>query len=534
VTLNPSSSDEQRETAGGESNRGATGSAPANEGLSHEHQQVESPSQNRFPSNHQPGTGRTRGIGRGFVWGIGTGLAAGAVATFALLSDTSQFSQNRGDSRLAPTMSATAVASEDQTSSAVAVTTATAKAMQVSRTLEATGTLEAREMVPVYPKATGLQIEQILVDEGDRVQAGEVMVRLDNDVLRSRLKKARADLARQRAALQELRSGTRQEEIAQAKADVERYEAQLESAKSSLELANARVERNRQLADEGAIARDRLDEILTSASNRRAELAQAKAQLSRARERLEQLRNGPRVEAIAQAEASVQSAQATVNQLEVELEQTIVRAPASGLVAERLAQVGDVTSNTKKLFSLIENGLLELQVKVPETQLPQVQVGKTAEITSEAFEQLQLQGTIHEIAPLVDAESRQATVKIHIPTRGESRIGPTKQLRPGMFLHAKMATVTAQRVAIPGKAVLPQSDGNNTVFKLQPDNTVKAVSVEVGEILSPTTELTASGPPGSSNGTRVEILSGLQPGDRIVVEGAPYLADGDRVKPITK
>jgi multidrug efflux pump subunit AcrA (membrane-fusion protein) len=491
------------------------------------------PSQSTVSNNNGSDAKRSRGIGRGFVWGIGTGIAAGAIATFALLSDTSQSPQKQN-------VQASAVASENQTSSAVAVTTAVAQTKQVSRTLEATGTLKAREMLPVYPKATGLQIEQVLVDEGDTVNAGDVMVRLDNAVLRSRLEKARADLAQARAALEELQAGTRQEEIAQAKADVERYEAQLESAQSSLELANARVERNRQLANEGAIARDRLDEILTTASNRRAELAQAKAQLSRARERLEQLRNGPRREQIAQAQARVQSAKANVNQLEVELEQTIVRAPATGVVAERMAQVGDVTSSSNKLFSLIQDGLLELQVKVPETQLPQVEVGKTATITSDARESLQLQGRIHEIAPLVDAESRQATVKIHVPSR--------QGLRPGMFLRAEMATTTNSSVVVPAKAVLPQSDGKNMVFKLQPDNTVKAVSVEVGEILSSSTQLAESGASGKANGsslqqassttqleagdTRVEILSGLQPGDRVVVEGAPYLANGDRVKPM--
>ncbi len=486
-----------------------------------------------------------RRIGWGFVWGIGTGIAAGAIATFALLSDNSQSSRDAEAN-----VQASAVASQNQTSSAVAVTTALAQTTKVSQTLEATGTVQAREMLPIYPKATGLQIQQVLVDEGDRVQAGDVMVRLDNAVLRSRLEKARADLAQARSELEELQAGTRPEEIAQATADVRRYEAQVESAKSSLELAKARVERNRKLANEGAIASDRLDEILTTASNRRAELAQAQAQLSRARERLEQLRNGPRREQIAQAQARVQSARATVNQLETELEQTIVRAPAAGVVAERMAKVGDVTGSNKQLFSLMENGLLELQVKVPETQLSQVEVGQTATITSDARKDLQLQGRIHEIAPLIDNESRQATVKIHLPSRPGLAASDVKPLRPGMFLRAEMATTTTSSVVVPAKAVLPQSDGKNMVFKLQPDNTVQAVSVEVGELLSGSAASTQLSTSHQANGSsvrktsnapqlaagepRVEIQSGLQPGDRVVVEGAPYLADGDRVNPITK
>jgi HlyD family secretion protein len=212
---------------------------------------------------------------------------------------------------------------------------------------------------------------------------------------------------------------------------------------------------------------------------------------------------------IASAEADVQSKQAQIQQLQTQIEQTLVRAPNSGVIAEQVARVGNVTGSDK-LFSLIRNGVLELQAKVPETELPQIKIGAIAQITSDADGRIHLQGRVREIAPLVDAQSRQATVKIDLPA--------SDLLRSGMFLKAAIAIQSSQSLTVPAATVLPQSDGQSIVYVLKGD-TVHAQPIEVGIRQNST----------DPNQAKISIQSGLNPGDRVVMAGAGYVKDGDRV-----
>jgi RND family efflux transporter MFP subunit len=140
-----------------------------------------------------------------------------------------------------------------------------------------------------------------------------------------------------------------------------------------------------------------------------------------------------------------------------------------------------------------------------------VQIGATAKITSDSDRRVSLQGRVREIAPLVNAQSRQATVTIDLPN--------TNLLRPGVFARAAITTNTVPGIAIPAKAVVPQPDGTSTVFVLTNEGKVQGRPVEVGEIL---------------NDGRVEIKNNLKAGDRVIVAGAGYLKDGDRVQVIKK
>jgi HlyD family secretion protein len=175
--------------------------------------------------------------------------------------------------------------------------------------------------------------------------------------------------------------------------------------------------------------------------------------------------------------------------------------------------VGDVTSSSGVLFEVMRDGALELQIEVPETQLPQVKPGTSVWIKSDADSQINLRGTVREIAPTIDAKTRKAIVKVDLPE--------SDSLRPGMFLKAIVTTDTSQGTTVPAKAVLPQADGRKVVYKLGENNTVIAQTVEVGQIIGKSTEDLAN--------ARVEVLAGLQVGETVVVDGAGYLKDGDRV-----
>ncbi|MGK7873349.1 MAG: efflux RND transporter periplasmic adaptor subunit [Xenococcaceae cyanobacterium] len=437
--------------------------------------------------------------GRGLLIGMGIGIVL-TLGGERLLS-----SQQTNDST---TAAPPAIASQ---ASAQSVTVAEVETSQINRTLKATGTVAAFELIPVLSQAKELQIKQVLVDEGAFVKAGQVLARLDDSVLRAQLAQAMASVAQAEARLAELRAGTRSEEIARARENVRSAEAEVVQAESDLDLARKRVQRNQNLEAEGAITRDSLDEVLNEERSKQSSLQQAQASLREAQQQLAQLQAGPRREVIAQAEAQLAEDKAQVQLVTAQLKDTRVVAPVSGKVAERDARVGDITSSSETLFTIIENGRLELRVKVLETQLPQIRPGQRVEITSGADSSLMLSGTLREIEPIVDEESRQAIVKVDLPAQ--------KSLKPGMFLRASITTSAATSLTVPMGAVLPQSDGSAIAYVLQEDNTVKAQPVEMGEILTR---------------ERVEIKSGLSRGDRVVVKGAAYLKEGDRVEVISQ
>lgn len=388
----------------------------------------------------------------------------------------------------------------------VSITATTAEAALVARRLEATGSASARELLPIAAQATGLQIRAILVDEGELVERGQVLARLDDTRLQAERARAQAEVAEATARLDELRAGARAEEIARAEEAVNSAAAAVRQAESNLTLARGRVESNRFLASEGAIAADRLNELVDALKSEESELQQAQADLREDEQTLQELRAGTRPEAIRQAEAQLARARAEARVVEAQLQDTRILAPTAGRILERQARVGDVVSSGDTLFSLVEDDLLELRLRLPETQLAQIQPGQTVTATTSNLPE-PLEGTVREIQPAIDETSRQAIVKVDLP--------PSDRLRPGMFLQAQVIVSRFSSVALPSQAVLPQPDGSGLVYRLQADDTVTPQRVELGELLS---------------GDRIEILAGLAPGDRVAVEGAAYLKPGDRVE----
>ncbi|MBE9043286.1 efflux RND transporter periplasmic adaptor subunit [Pleurocapsales cyanobacterium LEGE 10410] len=386
------------------------------------------------------------------------------------------------------------------------VTVAEVTTTDINSILDASGTVAAYERIPVMSQAGGLQITEVLADRGDFVNRGQVLARLNNRVLTAEKIQAEGEVAQTKARLDELRAGSRAEEIAQAEAKVANAESAIVQAESNLDLAQERVERNRTLQAEGAISRDSLDEFLNQEQVAKSSLAGAKANLNEAQQALAQSRAGSRPQTIAQAAAELAQARGKLQAIEAQLADTIIVAPASGLIASREASIGQITSNSEMLFSIIQDGRLELRLQVPETLIGKIEPGQQVQIASNSNRDLKLAGKVREIDPLIDDASRQATVKVDLP-QGTN-------LKPGMFLKAAINTDTNQGQAVPIEALLPQSDNLAIAFILQDDNTVKAQTVEMGQILD--TE-------------RVEVISGLEPGDRIILQGAAYLKDGDRV-----
>ncbi|KAF3890594.1 MULTISPECIES: efflux RND transporter periplasmic adaptor subunit [Nostocales] len=453
--------------------------------------------------------------------GLGVALSFGGMRLFSNLSVNQQPVATKSVA-IAPNMT---------------VTVALVETTRVARTLYATGSVAARDLTPVLPQANGLQIKQILVKEGEKVKVGQVMAILDDSLLKDQIRQAQAeveakqaDVASKQADLISKQAAVSSSEavVASNQAIVQQKLADLAQAKAKLREAQLNFDRNQKLSNEGAISLQQFDTATTNLATAReaVRLAEANIKSAQANVKNAQANIGGALAGVNIARANINSAQANVRssaakigQLKTQLGQTVVRAPVSGVVAEKLARVGDVTGvppqtqvgtvvgGTQKLFSIIQDGELELLARVPEIQLPQVRIDAPVQVTSALDSRVKLEGKVREIEPVVNQQRREATVKINLPA--------TTSLKPGMFARAAITSTTTTGIGVPQKAVLPQSDGSVIVFMLSGEDTVRAQKVELGEVLI---------------GGRVEVKKGLQRGDRIVVQGAGYLKDGDKVR----
>ncbi|MGP1375058.1 MAG: efflux RND transporter periplasmic adaptor subunit [Almyronema sp.] len=398
------------------------------------------------------------GGSRGLMLGLGLGLAIALLGNRLFLNRQPPATESAA---LAP------VASQS-------VAIETAQMTTVNRTLKTTGTVEATDLLQVAPQVSGLQIQQVLVREGDRVTAGQPLAILDDATLQAQIQQAEA-------------------QIAAAEAQVTQQQATLAQAQASQAEAQQNLQRYRSLAERGAISQEELQSRATQALTAAESIRVAEANID-------------------SAQANVRSQRAERQRLETQLEQTVVKAPSAGTIAEKTATVGDVSSTGTALFTLIRDDQLELSAEVPQTQLAQISLGAPVQITSDSDDRIQLTGSVRQIEPLIDPQSRTAQVKISLPS--------SPFLQSGMFLSAAIVTDSAPGLTVPAAAVLPQNDGQYQVFVVQAEGLAQAQTVQIGDRLPPT--------PGQA--ARIEILAGLERGDRVVTSGAGYLQSGDRVE----
>jgi HlyD family secretion protein len=233
-------------------------------------------------------------------------------------------------------------------------------------------------------------------------------------------------------------------------------------------------------------------------------IAAAKFASQQAAYRLSMAEKGGRREDVDIARANVAQVQAEVKRLEAQIEQTIIRAPDDGLIVKREAHIGDITTAGKPLFAMVRDNRLEMRAQVPDTDLAQIQPGQIVYISSSKNPGSKVSARVREISPQVDNASRLGTVRIDIPDDAG--------FLPGTFVHGELHLGNQIVLAIPSKAVVSRQ-GQSAVFVLN-GNKVTLQAVQTG----------------SRAEDLVEILSGVNQGDQIVVAGAGFLKDGDTVR----
>jgi HlyD family secretion protein len=371
--------------------------------------------------------------------------------------------------------------------------------------LSVSGYVVAHHKIAVGAKVMG-RVAWIGVEKGDKVQQGQVLVRLEDNDFRAQSNQARANLAAAQARLDQLRAGSRPQEKLKDRAGVLQAQATLTNAESE-------YERTAKLYREGVSSKADLDRALAQRDN-------ARALVEAARQSSAMTDIGPRAEEIRAGEAQVRQMKAALDYADTQLADTEIKAPVSGTVLQRIVERGEMVSPSAfgesgartSVVALADLNDLQIELDISQADFARLNMNQRAEIIPEAFPSLKYSGFIAEIAP--EANRAKATVQVKVKVEN-----PDEQLRPEMnarvnFLSEEKASQTksAPRVLVP-KAAVVRKDGNAFVFVVK-GNRVEQRSVRLGD----------------ETGEFYYVLEGLSGGESAATTGVDKLRDGDRVK----
>jgi RND family efflux transporter MFP subunit len=298
------------------------------------------------------------------------------------------------------------------------------------------------------------RVEKLTLQVGDPVQRGQLIAELDDAELAQQVRRAEAALQVVRATEQQRRA-----EMANAKADVDRA---------------------KQLMSAGLLSRQDYETKMTAFR-----VVQSQ---------------------IALTEAQAEQAAAEVRELNIRQQEMRIMAPMSGYIAQRFVDVGAVVSPSTPIVRLVNLATLVTVANVPEREVSKLRVGSRAQVRIDAFGDQVFDGRVARVAPVLDAATRSALVEVEIPNR-------TGQLKAEMFARVRLDLGGVRDAVLVPRDALVYRGQQAGVFVVQAQKPVFR-GVETG----------------STHGDQVEVLANLEPGTTVVNRGAAMLEEGDRIR----
>jgi len=349
--------------------------------------------------------------------------------------------------------------------------------------------LQSRQSVTLQPRVDGY-VQEIFVKAGDRVEAGAPILRIDP--------------ARQQAVVQRSVAAvaTSQADFESARATLAQLRARKESILSSVDFNQKEFARFSKLTQEGATAKQKLDEVANSLRNARAELGQIDAQIN------------AQQASINSAATRIEETRAGAIQEEVQLDFYTVTAPFAGIVGDIPIKVGDNVNSTTQLTTVTQNQVLEVQISVPLENAPRLKMGQSVELLDSQDKPL-VKGNVAFISPSINPQTQSVLVKANF-NNGNS------QLKANQFVRARLIWASRSGVLVPTSAI-SRLGGQDFIF------------VAENSSANGTPQLVANQKPiklGKITGNKQEVLEGLKPTDKIVVSGILQLQNGTPIAPL--
>ncbi len=355
----------------------------------------------------------------------------------------------------------------------------------VEEEYEAVGTVRSKTTSVLSSKTMG-NILAVHVREGDRVRTSQLLIEIDDRDSRAQVQKAQAGL---REVLDT------QEEIEQ---NIRASESAREAAEAGRSLAAATFKRYNALLEEKSVSQQEFDEV-------QAKLKVAQAEFDRAKRMLQAL-----VAKKSQILAKTEQAKADVANAQVFLTYTRITSPISGIVTARQADIGALAAPGVPLLTVEDDTHYRLEVAVEESQIKNIPLGTPARVEIEAIGQ-QFVSRATEVVPAADPATRSYIVKIDLPT--SRKIEVSRSLRSGLFGKGRFAVGKKQAVIVPQAAIVHQGQLVG-LYAVDREGIAHLRLVKIGKTYA----------------DRVEVLSGLNEGDRVAVDHINEIADGIRIQ----
>jgi len=338
--------------------------------------------------------------------------------------------------------------------------------------LQLPGNIEAVTEAPILARADGY-IKRRLVDIGDRVQAGQPVAEIEAPELDQQVIQAKANLQQVQASLDQALANEQQ-------------------GKANLELARVTAQRWSSLVAAGVVSKQDNDQYQ----------AQYQSQIAGV-QALEK--------AIAVQRANIAAAEANLARLDQMQAYRVVKAPFAGVVTLRNVDVGAlVNSGSTLLYRIAQTGTLRTYVNVPQTNASNIHAGQPATLRVTNLPGRSFTGTVARTANSLDPSSRTMLVEVQVPNADGA-------LLPGMYAQVDLSSPrTNAPLLVPGDALMVRADGTQVAI-VRPDSTVHLQKIQVGR----------------DYGDRLEVLSGLQMGDRIIANPGDSAREGAKVDPVT-
>jgi HlyD family secretion protein len=343
---------------------------------------------------------------------------------------------------------------------------ATAEKGDIARSVVATGKIQPLTKVEVKSKASGI-VKKLYADYGDTVREGQLLAELDKETLQAQVREARAQLLSAQAALQRTR---------------------VEAQGPDIPFLKSAVERARRLYEQGLISTNVLED-----AQKEYELALNKQRAAHSN--------------VSVNEAEVARARATLERADTDLRNSTIVSPMSGLVLSRDVEVGDAVSSILILGSqatlvMTLGDVTSVYVlgKVDEADIGKVYLGQPARITVESFKDKKFVGKVTKISPFGKEKDNVTTFEVRVSIEN-----PGGELKANMSANAEIIREEKKDVLlVPDSAILYDKDRKTSVEMPDPkgENGRRKVAVKVG----------------ISNGVKAEVLEGLKPGDKVVLQ----------------
>ena len=350
----------------------------------------------------------------------------------------------------------------------------------LAKSVVATGKIRAITQVEVKSKASGI-VKKLLVDYGDQVKQGQILVELDKEEILARVRQQRASLEAAEAAARA------------ASADLQH--AKVDAEGPDVPMLKRAYERAQQMAKDGVVSASALDD-----AHKNYELAVNKQQLGKANEVVSQAK-------LRQAEAQVSQARAQLEQTEEEYRNSTIVSPIDGTVLSRDVEMGDAVSSILVLGSsatlvmtLGDTHEVYVKGKVDESDIAKVYIGQPARIKVESYKDRTFNGKVTKISPMGVEKDNVTTFEVRV-----SIDNAKGELKSMMTANAEIVLEDHKGVLmVPEGALIYDKDRNASVEV--PDSNAKDGRKKLNVTV------------GISNGSKTELLSGLKEGNQVILQ----------------